>query len=156
MLKLGWALTVYFCLSFALFLAISNTIIGGIIYLFLLLPFYGIVLLGWWLFVWKNRTKRARIKYWIWSIVLALQVMTILASPGNCFNAKSGSHCYSNLQILIDNVPRTGPSNSPHWQLIEHAFPGLVVAYGVAVVVGLSRTSIESNPRNITHVTDEE
>lgn len=142
MVKLGWALTVYLCLSFTLFLTTSNTIIGGIIYFFLLLPFYGVVLLGWWVWVWKNRTKTAKIKYWIWSIVLVLQISTILASPGNCFGAKQGTRCYSNLQILLSDVPSTGPSSSPHWNQVEDAFLGLLAAYGVALVVGLSRTSI--------------
>ncbi|MBW4622630.1 MAG: hypothetical protein KME17_25145 [Cyanosarcina radialis HA8281-LM2] len=148
MVKLGWALTVYLGLSFVLFLATSNTIIGWIIYLFLLLPFYGIILLWWWFFVWQNRTKTARIKYWMWVLVLALQVTTILSSPGNCYRVKQGDRCYSNLQILLGNVPITGPGNSPHWNLIEDAFLGLVIAYGVALVVALLITSVGINPNN--------
>lgn len=151
MIKLGWALTVYLFLSFALFLTTSNTIGGGIIYLFLLLPFYGIVLLGWWLFVWQNRNKTAKIKYWIWSIILVLQVATILTSPGNCFGIKqNNSRCYSNLQILLGYAPSTGPSSSPHWNEVENAFLGLLVAYGVALVVGLSCTSLAKSINNLT------
>jgi hypothetical protein len=141
MVKLGWALTVYLGLSFVLFLAASNTIIGGIIYLFLLLPFYGIILLWWWFFVWQNPTKTARIKYWMWGLVLALQVTTILASPGNCYGVKQGDRCYSNLQILLGNVPLAGPGGSPHWNLVEDAFIGLLIAYGAALVVALSSIS---------------
>ncbi len=141
MVKLGWAFTVYLCFSFALFITTSNTITGGIIYLFLLLPFYGVVLLGLWGWAWKNRTKTAKIKYWIWGIVLALQIATILASPGNCFGAKQGARCYSNLQVLLSDVPSAGPSSSPHWNQVEDAFLGLLAAYGVALGVGLSRIS---------------
>jgi hypothetical protein len=151
MIRLGWALTLYFCLSFILFLFTSNTINGGIVYLFLLLPFYGAVLLGWWIFVWKNRTKTGQINYWIWGIVLVLQVLTILVSPGNCFGAKQNARCYSNFQILIGDAPRTGPSNTPHWTLIEDAFLGLVPAYAVAVLVGLISTR-----KSIRSGTDEE
>ena len=144
MFKLGWVLTVYLCLSFAIFLITSNTITGGIIYLFLLLPFYGVVLIGCWVWVWKNRTQAAKIKCWIWGIVLVLQVATILASPGNCFGVKQGApRCYSNLQILLSDVPSTGSSSSPHWNQVEDAFLGFLAAYGVALVMGLSRTSIE-------------
>ncbi len=150
MIKLGWALTVYLCLSFALFITTSNTILGGIVYLFLLLPFYGIVLVGWWSFVWQNRTETAKIKYWIGGIVLVLQVATILASPGNCFGVKQGNRCYSNLQILLSDVPSTGSSSSPHWNQVEDAFLGLLAAYGVALVVGLSRTSVVKSINNVT------
>ncbi|NJK52010.1 MAG: hypothetical protein HC936_02840 [Leptolyngbyaceae cyanobacterium SU_3_3] len=142
MFKFGWILTVYLCLSFALFLITSYTIAAWIIYLFLLPPFYGVVLRGCWVWIWKNRTLTAKIKYWIWGIVLVLQIATILASPGNCFGVKQGAQCYSNLQILLSDVPRTGPSNSPHWKQVEDAFLGLLAAYGVALVVGLLRTSI--------------
>jgi len=147
MVKLGWALTAYLFLSFILFLSASNTIAGGIIYLFILLPFYGIVLLGAWLFIGRNRTKTARIKYRIWIIVLALQVATILVSPGDCYGFKQGDRCYSNLQILISG------RNLPHWKLVEDAFLGFVLAYGVAVVVALFSTSFV---KNIDHIIDQE
>lgn len=142
MIKLGWALTVYLGLSFMVFLVMSNTINGWIIYFLLLLPFYGIVLLGWWIFIWRNHTKIARIKYWILSIVLVLQVATIVTSPGNCYGVKQGARCYSNLQILIGNVPSTGPSNSVHWNLVEDGWMGILAAYGVAFAIGLLSTSV--------------
>lgn len=151
MVKLGVMLTIYICLSFILFLATSFTITGWIAYQFLLLPFYAVVLLGWWFFVWLNRTKTARIRCWIWSIVLALQVATILVAPGNCYGLKEGARCYSNLQILIGNVPSTGPSNSLHWELVEDAFLGLLAAYGVSLVVGLSGTSVAKSINNVKH-----
>lgn len=149
MIKLGWVLTVYFCLSFILFFAASNTINGGIVYLFLLLPFYIIILIGWWFFVLLNRTKQARIDYRIWGLVLALQIATLLVSPGNCFGTKQGARCYSNVQILIENIPRTGPSEAPHWTLVEDSFFGFVVAYVVAVWRGLSliEKSVERMPK---------
>lgn len=147
MIKFGLVLTIYFCLSVVLFLIASPTIIGAIIYFFLLLPLYAIALPWLWTIVLENRTKTPQIKYWIWSIVLALQVVTILISPGNCFRAKEGAPCYSNLQILLGNAPRSGPSDVPHWTLVEHAFPGLLLAYGVAVLVGL--LSVAKNVKRI-------
>jgi hypothetical protein len=145
MMKLGWALTVYICLSFVLFLIRSNTISGAILYFFLLLPFYGVVLVAGWSWVWKNRAKTAKIKHWIWGIVLMLQGATVLTSPGNCFGIKQGSRCYSNLQILLGDVPNTGFSNSPHWTLVEDAFLGFLLAYGVVLVVGLTQIRVVSN-----------
>ena len=144
MIKLGWILTIYICLSFILFLTISFTIDGWIIYLLLLLPFYLVVLLTSWFFIIQNHDKTGQIKYWIWSIVLALQALTILASPGNCYGTKQGARCYSNLQILLSDVPRTGPSSAPHWVLIENAFLGFLAAYGLALVISILSTSVES------------
>ncbi|MBM0745276.1 hypothetical protein JOY44_27785 (plasmid) [Phormidium sp. CLA17] len=137
MIKFGLVLTIYFCLSVVLFLIASNTIIGFIVYTVVLYPLYAIALAWLWTIVLQSRTKTFRIKYRIWSIALALQVATILMSPGNCFRAKDGAPCYSNLQILLGNAPRSGPSDIPHWTLVEHAFPGLLLAYGVAILVGL-------------------
>lgn len=148
MMKMGWVLTVYVSLSFFLFLAQSNTIIGGIIYLFLLLPFYGLALVAGWSWVWKNRTKKAKIKWWIWSIVWVLQGVTILTSPGNCFEGNQDSRCYSNLQILLGDAPNIGPSNSPHWTLVEDAFLVFLLAYGAAFVMALVQTTAVNNLSN--------
>jgi hypothetical protein len=137
LIKFGLLLTIYFCLSAVLFLIASPTIISAIVYFVLLYPLYAIALAWLWIIVLQNRSKTPRIKYWIWSIAFALQVVTILVSPGNCFRAKKGAPCYSNLQIFLGNAPRSGPSDIPHWTLVEHAFPGLLLAYGVAVLVGL-------------------
>lgn len=73
---------------------------------------------------------------------MALQLATILTSPGNCFGAKQGDRCYSNLQVLAGNVSRTGQNNVSHWRLVEDAFPGFVIAYDVAMIVGLWRVSV--------------
>lgn len=143
-MKLGWIFTLYVCLSFILFLLTSNTINGGIIYIFLLLPFYLIALLVYWLIIIQSPTKSGRIKYWIWSIVLALQIATMLTAPGNCYGTKQGERCYSNLQVLLSDIPRTGPSSAPHWSLVEDAFLGFVAAYILALVFGLSSTSVKN------------
>ncbi|MBD2341757.1 hypothetical protein H6G64_32995 [Calothrix sp. FACHB-156] len=140
MIKFGLGFTAYILFSFSLFLAASNTISGGIVYLFLLLPFYGVVLLLTWLFIANNRTKTVKIKYRVWGIVLALQLATLLTSPGNCYGVKQGSRCYSNLQVLIENIPRTEYSNLPHWTLVEDAFLGILLGYAIALLWGILST----------------
>lgn len=145
MVKLGWALTVYIFVSFILFLITSFTSLGWITYGLMLLPIYAIILLVWWLIVWQNHTRGARIRYWIWSIVLVLQVATILASPGNCYGWSQGANCYSNLQMFLGNVPRNEPSKISHWKPIENNFPTLILAYGLSVAVALLSTSIEKD-----------
>lgn len=147
MIKFGLVLTIYFCLSAVLFLIASPTIISVIVYFVLLYPLYAIALAWLWIIVLQNHTKTLRIKYWIWSIALALQAVTILISPGNCFRAKEGAPCYSNLQILLGNAPRSGPGDIPHWTLVENAFPGLLLAYGVSVLVGV--WSVAKNVKRI-------
>ncbi len=140
MVKLGWLFTLYLGFSFILFLIASNTIIGAIIYMMQLLPFYGIILIFSWIHILQERSIKVHIPYRMWSLVFVLQVATILTSPGNCFGAKQGEQCYSNLQVWFDSVPRLGPSNVPHWQLVENAFPGLLFAYGVSVALSLLKT----------------
>jgi hypothetical protein len=142
MIKLGFLLTLYLCLSFGLFLVTSFTVTAGILYLFLLLPFYGLLLLICWSVIWLNRSQTAKIKWGIWSLVLVLQIATILASPGNCYGVKQGDRCYSNLQVIVSNLPRTGPNSAPHWQLVEDAFPALLAGYGVALVIGVRQTKL--------------
>ncbi|BAB78193.1 hypothetical protein ACN23B_27505 (plasmid) [Anabaena sp. FACHB-709] len=140
MVKFGLGFTAYILLSFSFFLAASNTIIGGIVYFFLLLPFFGVILLLTWIFIVKNRTRTVKIKYKIWGIVLGLQLAVLLTSPGNCYGVKQSGRCYSNLQILIENIPPTGYSNLPHWTLVEDAFLGLLLGYAIALLWGILST----------------
>ncbi len=148
MVALGWRITIYIFISFFLFIITSFTILGWILYGLFLLPFYGVVLLGWWIFAWKNRAKKAQTRYWIWSIVLVFQFATMLASPGNCYMFNQVSTCYSNYQILLSDVPRYGYSNAAHWQNVENSFIVFLMAYGAALVAALSRTKVK-NPDNI-------
>jgi len=143
MITLGWIFTFYIFISFIIFMGTSFTMLGWITYGFMLLPFYGIVLLAWWIYVWKNRTNKAKIRLWIWCIVLLLQVSTILISPGNCYGFSQGSTCYSNLQILLGSVPKNGSSTVLHWKQVEDAFISLLNAYGVMLVVGLFSTKVK-------------
>jgi hypothetical protein len=142
MIKLGLLLTIYLCLSFGLFGITSFTVTAWILYQFLLLPFYGILWLGCWIFIWLNWTKTAKLKWGIWSLVLTLQIVTMLASPGNCYGVKKGDRCYSNLQVLIGNLAREGPNTAPHWLLLEDAFPGFLAAYGVALLTAVLKTKV--------------
>lgn len=144
MIKLGLFLTLYLVCSFLLFLSSSFTVASGIFYLFLLLPFYGILWLGCWIFIWKHRSNTAKLKAWMWGLVLALQLLTILSSPGNCYGFKQGDRCYSNLQIFVENLPRTAPNTVPHWKLVEDAFPGLLAAYGIALLLAILKTKVET------------
>lgn len=142
LVKLGLLLTAYLCLSLIVFFLTSNTIIGAIVYFYLLLPLYGVVLLGGWVFIWQHRTQAARVRWWIWIVILALQIGVILSSPGNCYGAKQGDRCYSNLQILAGNASRSGSNDSPHWKLVEDSFPAWVIAYDIALGMGVRRISV--------------
>jgi hypothetical protein len=55
-----------------------------------------------------------------------------------------GSTCYSNFQILLSDVPKSGPSTAPHWREVENSFAGLLIAYGITLVVGLSSTKVKN------------
>lgn len=139
MLKVGGLLTLYLGASLILFMVASNTINGAIIYLLALLPIYGAVLIVGWILAWQRRHQPLRLHYGLWGVVLALQLATLLTSPANCFRAKEGARCYSNLQVLVGSVPRTGESSAPHWILVEDAFPGVLIAYDVALILGVTR-----------------
>ncbi|MGD1942842.1 MAG: hypothetical protein ACFB0G_16165 [Leptolyngbyaceae cyanobacterium] len=139
-LPFAFMLTAYCSVSFALFAIISNTLMGGLVYLFLLLPIYGLSVLAGWIFVWQYWGKTVQIKRRYWSVVLALQTLTCLTSPGNCFGVKQGDRCYSNLQILVGQASRSGMNTAPHWPLVEDAFYGLAIAYSIALIVSLVKT----------------
>ncbi len=138
MVKFGWSLTAYLCLSAVLFLVASNTILGGIIYLFLIFPIYAAIGLGWWIVVWRNPQGTVRLNRWLWAIAIGLQILTIATSPGNCFGVKQGDRCYSNLQILLTNLERSGANQAEHWPLVEDAFPGVAIAHAVALAIAVS------------------
>lgn len=144
MIKLGLLLTLYLGLSFFLFLTTANTIAAWIVYLFLLLPFYSALGIACWVCIGMNRSKTAKLKPWIWSLVLVLQIVTMLTAPGNCYGYKQGDRCYSNLQILGANLARVGPNSAPHWQLVEDAFLGSLVAHTVALVTAIATTKVMS------------
>lgn len=146
-LKISLLLTAYMGLSFALFLGISNTLIGGIVYLFWLLPLYGALLLGIWILAFRHRQKLARMKVWLWLVIGVLQMATLLTSPGNCYGVKQGDRCYSNLQILASDVSRTGPNDATHWSLIEDGFAGLAIAYGLTLAAGIATTTYVEKSR---------
>ncbi len=139
-LSFAFMLTAYCSVSFVLFAIISFTLIGWIVYLFLFLPIYGLSVVAGWIFVWRYGGKTVRIKRGYWSVVLALQTLTCLTSPGNCFGVKQGDRCYSNLQILVGQASRSGMNTVPHWPLVEDAFYGLAIAYSVALIVSLVKT----------------
>lgn len=135
---LGLALTVYCTLSFILFFATSFTINGWILYLVVLPLLHGGLVLGSWASIFGHRPRIAHVRWRIWGVILALQIATMIVSPGNCYGTTSHGLCYSNLQVLVGNVPRTGPSNAPHWPLVENSFPGFLLAYSVALTRGVT------------------
>ena len=139
-LPFAFMLTAYCSVSFVFFAIISNTLMGALVYLFLFLPLYGLSVVIGWVFAWQYRGKTVRIKRGYWGIVLALQALTYLTSPGNCFGVKQGDRCYSNLQILVGQASSSGMNTVPHWPLVEDAFYGLVIAYSVALIVSLVKT----------------
>jgi hypothetical protein len=59
-----------------------------------------------------------------------------------------GSKCYSNFQILLSDVPRDQASDASHWQLIEDSFLILLIAYGVALVVGLKSIKVKNTNKS--------
>lgn len=83
MVKFGLGFTAYILLSFILFLAASNTISGGIVYLFLLLPLYGVVLLVAWIFIANNHTKIVQIKYKVLSRSLNFFAYSVMLSKAS-------------------------------------------------------------------------
>ena len=145
MIKLGLLWTGYLIISFAVFLLTSFTIIGGIAYIFLLLPFYGLLLFFGWLKIIQNKNKTPHFKELIWIVVFILQISVIATAPGNCYLAKQGESCYSNLQIMAGKAPSYGASDVPHWTIIENAFFGMLPAYAIALSLGVGTTSFKAN-----------
>lgn len=139
-LPFALTLTAYCSVSFVLFAIMSNTLMGGLVYLFLFLPLYGLSVVAGWVFAWQYWSKTVRFRSGYWGSVLTLQILTCLTSPGNCFGVKQGDRCYSNLQILVGQASRSGMNTVPHWPLVEDAFYGLAIAYSAALIVSLVKT----------------
>ncbi|AFY37584.1 hypothetical protein Lepto7376_1228 [[Leptolyngbya] sp. PCC 7376] len=149
MIKLGLLWTGYLILSFVIFLLASFTINGWIVYIFVLLPLYGLILLFGWLRLLKHRNERAQFSHGRWLTVIVLQIAVLLTSPGNCYMANQGARCYSNFQILFDNVPQSGMVlNAPHWIIVEDSFYGFVLAYCVALIIGVWSTKFKTDREN--------
>lgn len=140
----GWALTGYLFVSLVLLFATSFTTLGWIIHGLILLPIFSIVVIVWWWIAGQNPAGRVRVRYWIWAIVLVLQVATILVSPGNCYGWNQGKSCYSNLQIVMGRAPATGPGTTPAWKPLASNVHTVALAYAVSVVVAVASTSIAS------------
>ena len=149
MIKLGFLWTGYLILSFVLFLLAAFTINAGIVYIFVLLPLYGLALLFGWLRLLKHRNKRAQFSHSIWFTIIVLQIAVLLTSPGNCYMVNQGARCYSNLQILFGNIPRFGMViNVPHWIIVEDSFYRFVLAYYAALITGVWSTKFKHNYEN--------
>lgn len=140
----GWALTAYLLISLIVLFATSFTTLGWIIHGLILLPIFLIVLVVWWLIAGQTRASRVRIRSWTWAIVLLLQVATILVSPGNCYGWSQGKSCYSNLQILMNQAPATGPGKMAPWTSIGSHVHTVALAYAGSVVLAVASTSIRS------------
>ncbi len=143
-MKLGFAWTAYLILSFVIFLVVSNTMHAAIAYIFLLGPFYCVI----WVFGMgkslKHRHKIPIFSRFIWIVIFILQALVSLTAAGNCYNFKQGSPCYSNLQILVGNAPSFGASNIIPWKIVEHAFFGFLIAYAVALILGVWSTKFKT------------
>jgi hypothetical protein len=139
-LDFAWALTGYVLVSFVLFLATSFTTLGWILYVLILLPIYAVIVLARWLSLGRNHGDRVRTRIWIWPVVLVLQVAVLLTSPGNCYGWSQGDRCYSNLQIVMGQAPRSGPSKLARWKPVENSFHLFILAYGASLALAVSLT----------------
>lgn len=105
--------------------------------LILILQLYSFIPFVCW--IWTKRSAKwsqpIPFRPWIWSIILPLQFAVNVVLPGNCYNWLQGRICYSNLQILVEHLPRNGPVATPHWALGDGFFLGLslFLAYAVAL-----------------------
>ena len=90
MVKLGFFFTGYLFISLAIFLLLSFTINGWIVYGLFLLPFYGLVLIVGWLRLLKHRHQTARFKPGVWLTVMALQMGVVLTSLRQLLHGEAG------------------------------------------------------------------
>jgi hypothetical protein len=128
------SLTVYFTTSF--------TIPTWIAYLFILLPFYGCVLLYTLALTWKHQRSRIRYKLQPLYLSILFQVLMVLASPSSCYGWKQGKACYSLIQALFVTNLRSSP---PHWSFIESFFPVALILHIIFVVIFLIKASVQKS-----------
>ena len=112
-------------------LVLAQLVLILILQLYLFIPFV--------CWMWTKRSAKwsqpIPFRPWIWSIILPLQFAVNVVLPGNCYNWLQGRICYSNLQILVEHLPRNGPVATPHWALGDGFFLGLslFLAYAIAL-----------------------
>lgn len=110
-----------------------------------------IVLLACWYFV--RRTKKwsqnVRLRRWIWSPILILQLAAIVTSPADCSGWKQGTQCQSKLNVMIRENKIPSRVIVPQWLLVLDSF---YLAYVASYAAMLMVASIPV--RNITSEED--
>ena len=144
--KLTAIFIVYAGLSLIIHLWAAFTSMAWIIYLFTLVPFYGVCSL--WLvsiILGRSQTQRKIIKYQVWLLlpIGILQALVVLCSPASCYGWNQGASCYSFVQIHADKLfVAGGMSDRPHWQ-IESMFIPVLVAYLLSIIYFGLKSRIE-------------
>ncbi|TAD76251.1 MAG: hypothetical protein EA001_12575 [Oscillatoriales cyanobacterium] len=135
----------YLLFSTILFMGSSFTMLAWIVYLFLLLPVYGGLLIVLLTLTHRYRGWRLRVRSPLAIITGMTQILAIITSPGNCYGFKQGNQCYSLAQVWWGNVGEISFQNQPpHWTAIEQAFYPLLaihVAMLLLTTVTLRRSS---------------
>lgn len=136
----------YSLVSTILHFGAAFTIAAGIIYLFFLLPFYGVCLLSIisWGLTGANQQK-VTVKFRIPLLIPVGQVLTVLSSPASCVGFKQGDACYSFIQTLVMGMD-TEPA---HWGIVESIFLPAFFLYLAFLGGFLGTVRIEKTHRTI-------
>lgn len=134
----------YAIVSLIVYLTTSFSSLAWIVAIFVLLPFYGIVVI--WLLATTIKKRNAKVRYYkaFIPLILILLAAKILSSPASCYGWNQGNSCYSLLQLLLDPANLKTISNSPpHWLAIESIFPVALILYMISVRAFLLRIRVQ-------------
>jgi hypothetical protein len=121
----------YLVFSFAVYLSAAFTVAAGIVYLFVVAPFYlGCIAYISSLARQKNRSKLT-FDLLPFRLSLLSQIGLMLTSPADCRGFKQGSACYSFVQT---HWPNQDFVDSIHWGWVELLFPVLLIFHIVCIL----------------------
>jgi hypothetical protein len=142
----------YAFLSIAIHLSIAFTAYAFIIYLFSLLPFYGIssiILLSITFSSMGKRRKIVRYRAFLLLPVFLSQIITILTSPSDCRGWFQGNRCRSFIQAYLNNIQNnSGNPDLSFGENIESMFFVSLLLYLIFIFVFLVTCHIKDRPVN--------
>jgi hypothetical protein len=129
----------YLLFSLILFMGSAFTMLGWMVYLFFLLPFYGGLLIVLLALTHRYRGRRLQVRSPFAITAGITQVLAIITSPGNCYGFTQGNQCYSLAQVWWGNAREISFHNQPpHWTAIEQAFYPLLAIHVAMLVVTIA------------------
>ncbi|HBB32039.1 MAG TPA: hypothetical protein DDZ80_06345 [Cyanobacteria bacterium UBA8803] len=134
----------YAFVSLVVYFVTGFTILAGLVYLFILSPFYLLCIAHVVSLAQKHSPSLIRYRKFLIYLIALFQILVICFSPSNCYGVKQGVACSSFIQSLLGNyILNNFENGSSLGGTSEFIFPVALVFYGISVVAFLGMLRIE-------------